>query len=227
MQPSNTIMNPPFAICIGRQLGSGGRQIGHILAEQLGIAYYDKEILAIAAEESGLGRGVFERNDERKGFLHTFLGAVQPFFGGGDFYANQLSEENLFTLQSGVIKKVASERSGIFIGRVADYILREHPHMVSVFISASTDDRARRIMETEKIDRKTALRRIEDGDTQRASYYNFYSAGTWGSADNYDLCINSSVLGIDETAQFIRNFINKKLHIELPQEATSPAPEVF
>lgn len=227
MQPSNTTKNPPFVICIGRQLGSGGRQIGHILAEQLGIAYYDKEILAIAAEESGLGRGVFERNDERKGFLHTFLGAVQPFFGGGDFYANQLSEENLFTLQSGVIKKVANERSGIFIGRVADYILREHPRMVSVFISASTDDRARRIMETEKIDRKTALRRIEDGDTQRASYYNFYSAGTWGSADNYDLCINSSVLGIDETAQFIRTFIIKKLHIELPQEATSPTPEVF
>ena len=220
-------MNSPYAICIGRQLGSGGRQIGHILAQQLGIAYYDKEILSIAAEESGLGRGVFERNDERKGVLHTFLGAVQPFFGGGDFYANQLSEENLFTLQSGVIKKVANERSGIFIGRVADYIRREHPRMASIFIAANTDDRVHRIMETEKVDMKTALRKVEDGDSQRANYYNFYSSGTWGNADNYDLCINSSVLGISKTADFIRNFIVEKLHIELPQENVTPTPEVF
>lgn len=220
-------MNSPYVICIGRQLGSGGRQIGHILAQQLGISYYDREILSIAAEESGLGRGVFERNDERKGFLHTFLGAVQPFFGGGDFYANQLSEENIFTLQSGVIKKVANERSGIFIGRVADYILRDHPRMASVFIAASIDDRARRIMETDKVDMKTALRKIEEGDSQRASYYNFYSSGTWGSADNYDLCVNSSVLGIEETATLIRDFIVKKLHIELPSETSVPAPEVF
>ncbi len=220
-------MNEPYSICIGRQLGSGGRQIGHIIAQRLGIAYYDKELLSLAAEESGLGRGVFERNDERKGFIHTFLGAVQPFFGGGDFYANQLSEENLFTLQSGVIKKVAAERSGVFIGRVADYILREHPRMASIFIAANTDDRIRRIMEKEKADRKTASRLIEEGDAQRASYYNFYSSGTWGSADNYDLCINSSILGIDATAEFILQFIVKKLHLIYPAQMELPTPEVF
>ena len=223
-------MNEPYSICIGRQLGSGGRQIGHIIAQRLGIAYYDKELLSIAAEESGLGRGVFERNDERKSFIHTFLGAVQPFFGGGDFYANQLSEENLFTLQSGVIRKLATDRSGVFIGRVADYILREHPRRVSIFVVADTEDRAKRIMEKEKTNRKNALRIIEEGDNQRANYYNFYSSGTWGSADNYDLCINSSALGIEATAEFILQFISQKLNLTLPADSSAfqmPAPEVF
>ena len=105
-------MTSPFVITVGRQLGSGGRQIGKRLAERFGIAYYDKEILSLAAQESGLGTGVFERSDERKGFLHSIAQVVQPFFGGGgSFYDNQLSDENLFTIQSRVIQKVAAERS--------------------------------------------------------------------------------------------------------------------
>ena len=102
-------MDFPFVITVGRQLGSGGRKIGKRLAERFGIAYYDKEILSLAAQESGLGTGVFERSDERKGFLRSIAQVVQPFFGGGgSFYDNQLSDENLFTIQSRVIQKVAA-----------------------------------------------------------------------------------------------------------------------
>ncbi len=220
-------MSEPYVICIGRQLGSGGRQIGHILAQELDINYYDKEILSIAAEESGLGRNVFERTDEHKGFFRSFLGAVQPFIGGGDFYANQLSEENLFTLQSGVIKKLASEHSCLFIGRVADYILRDHPRRITIFISANMEDRARRVMDERKVDFKQAIHLIQEGDNQRAGYYNFYSSGTWGSADTYDLCINSSLLGISETAAFIKEFIAKRINLEFMPDVNQPTPELF
>ena len=213
-------MNTPFVINIGRQLGSGGREIGRMLADRFGIAYYDKEILSLAAQESGLGPDVFERKDERKGFFSSMFSVVQPFIGGGgDFYNNQLSEEHLFTLQSRVIQKVAAERSCLFIGRVADYILRNHPRHVNIFIAANLDDRIKRIMEREKLDRKDARTRIEDSDEERADYYNFYSSGTWGSADTYDLCINASVLGCARTAEFIAQFISEKLNVELP-----PAP---
>lgn len=208
-------MNTPFVINIGRQLGSGGREIGRLLAEHFGIAYYDKEILSMAARESGLGTDVFERKDERKGFFRSFIGVVQPFIGGGgDFYNNQLSEENLFTLQSRVIQKVAAERSCIFIGRAADYILRHHPRHLNVFIAANLDDRAARLMERKKTDRKTAKNIIEESDEHRADYYNFYSSGTWGSADTYHLCINSSVLGIERTAEYIARFATEKLAID-------------
>ena len=139
-------MDFPFVITVGRQLGSGGRKIGKRLAERFGIAYYDKEILSLAAQESGLGTGVFERSDERKGFLRSIAQVVQPFFGGGgSFYDNQLSDENLFTIQSRVIQKVAAERSCVVIGRVADYILRHHPHHINVFITASMSDRVQEL----------------------------------------------------------------------------------
>ena len=207
-------MTSPFVITVGRQLGSGGRQIGKRLAERFGIAYYDKEILSLAAQESGLGTGVFERSDERKGFLHSIAQVVQPFFGGGgSFYDNQLSDENLFTIQSRVIQKVAAERSCVVIGRVADYILRHHPRHVNIFVAADLDDRLRCIMERCGVDKKAARDIIEDSDEQRSDYYNFYSSGTWGSADTYDLCINVSALGLDATVRFISAFVEEKLGI--------------
>ena len=204
----------PFVINIGRQLGSGGREIAQILSQQLGIAYYDKEILSLAAQETGLGPNVFERSDEKKGFFRSVLHVVQPFIGGGgDFYSNQLSDENLFALQSRVIQKVAAERSCIFVGRVADYMLRHHPRHANIVICASPDDRIRRIMERDNVDRRTALHLMEDSDESRADYYNFYASGSWGQADTYDLCLNSSVLGIEESARLIAEFVTRKLDL--------------
>ena len=205
-----------YVINIGRQLGSGGRAIGHILANDLNIAYYDKEILALAAKESGFCKEVFERNDEHKGFFHSVLGAIMPVFGGGgsEFYDNTLSEESLFRLQSEAIKKAAAEKSCIFIGRCADYVLRDNPRCVNVFVAADMKDRVERVCALRGCDKKAALKLIEQGDSQRADFYNFYSSGTWGAASTYHLCINSSVLGVERTAQFIKEFVQKRLGMD-------------
>lgn len=203
----------PFVINIGRQLGSGGRAIGHLLADHFNIAYYDKEILTMAAKESGLCPEIFEKSDERKGFFRSVFGSLFPFLGEGDFYNNQISDESLFRIQSEAIRKAADDHSCIFIGRCADYILRDKPRCVNIFIAADMDDRVRRVCDFDHISPKEAERKIEAGDKGRADYYNFYSSGTWGAASTYHLCINSSVLGIDETAAYLIEFIKKKLQL--------------
>lgn len=203
----------PYVINIGRQLGSGGRAIGHLLAEQLGIAYYDREILNLAAKESGLCTEIFEKSDERNSFLRT-LGNIIPFVGGsGTYYNNEISNENLFRIQAEAIRKAASEHSCIFIGRCADYVLRDMQRCVNVFVAADLEDRVRNVCRLMECDHEKALEFIEQGDKQRADFYNFYSSGRWGAADTYHLCINSSVLGIEGTAAFIKAFVEKKLGI--------------
>ena len=205
----------PFIINIGRSLGSGGRAIGHILAKDFDIAYYDREILNLAAKESGFCAEVFERNDEKNRFLRT-LGNIIPFIGGGaTYYDNELSNENLFRIQSEAIRKAAADHSCIFIGRCADYVLRDNPRCVNVFITANMEDRIASVMKWNNCTAEKAQEIIEKGDSERASFYNFYSSGTWGAASTYHLCINSSVLGIEETAVLIKNFDIQKLN--LPQ----------
>lgn len=205
----------PFIINIGRSLGSGGRAIGHILAKDFDIAYYDREILNLAAKESGFCAEVFERNDEKNRFLRT-LGNIIPFIGGGaTYYDNELSNENLFRIQSEAIRKAAADHSCIFIGRCADYVLRDNPRCVNVFITANMKDRIASVMKWNNCTAEKAQEIIEKGDSERASFYNFYSSGTWGAASTYHLCINSSVLGIEETAVLIKNFVIQKL--KLPQ----------
>lgn len=200
-----------FIINIGRSLGSGGRAIGHILAKEFDIAYYDREILNLAAKESGFCPEVFERSDEKNRFLRT-LGNIIPFFGGGStYYNNELSNENLFRLQSEAIRKAAADHSCIFIGRCADYVLRDFPRCVNVFITADMTDRISSVVKRNGCTENEARSIIERGDKERADFYNFYSSGTWGAASTYHLCINSSVLGIDRTAEYIKQFIIDKL----------------
>lgn len=204
----------PFIINIGRSLGSGGRAIGHILAKDFDIAYYDREILNLAAKESGFCAEVFERNDEKNRFLRT-LGNIIPFIGGGaTYYDNELSNENLFRIQSEAIRKAAADHSCIFIGRCADYVLRDNPRCVNVFITANMEDRIASVMKWNNCTAEKAQEIIEKGDSERASFYNFYSSGTWGAASTYHLCINSSVLGIEETAVLIKNFVVQKLNLQ-------------
>lgn len=204
----------PFIINIGRSLGSGGRAIGHILAKDFDIAYYDREILNLAAKESGFCAEVFERNDEKNRFLRT-LGNIIPFIGGGaTYYDNELSNENLFRIQSEAIRKAAADHSCIFIGRCADYVLRDNPRCVNVFITANMEDRIASVMKWNNCTAEKAQEIIEKGDSERASFYNFYSSGTWGAASTYHLCINSSVLGIEETAVLIKKFVIQKLNLQ-------------
>jgi cytidylate kinase len=124
---------------------------------------------------------------------------------------NYLSNETFFKIQSDVIRKLAAEKSCLFVGRCADYILRDHPRCINVFITADEEDRVKRVARDQKLTAEKALEVIEKTDKKRAEYYNYYSNKVWGAAGSYHLCINSSVLGIDETVAFISRFIEQKL----------------
>lgn len=207
-------MNKPFYITLGRQLGSGGRQIGEQLARAFGIAYYDKQLLDLAAQSSGLHPDLFKQADERtsRSLLGGLFGTRFPFVTEGAIPdRNCLSHEALFQIQSDVIRCLADEGSALFVGRCADYILREQPRCINLFVTADLEDRIARVCERHSIDRAEAVRRIEQTDRRRAAYYNFYSNRTWGAASSYDLCINSSVLGVDKTTDCLIHFINKRL----------------
>lgn len=195
-------------ITIGRQFGSGGRTIGKKLAEQMGIAYYDKELINLASKESGICGEFFEKADERNsGSLLKAL-AMGFTMNNAIFQSNDyLSNESLFQVQSDVIRKVAAEGSCVLVGRCADYILREEKDCFNVFISASAEDRIRRTMEYNHTDEKEAAEFIRKADKSRASYYNYYTDKVWGAAESYDLCIDSSRYGIERTITFIRAFV--------------------
>ena len=196
-------MKKHIIINVGRQLGSGGRIIGNRIAEDFNIKFYDKELLDLAAKESGLN----------KSFLKVLFSSFAPIFGNSDPYANQLSDESLFKFQSDAIRKAAEQDSCVFVGRCADYILRDYPNTVSIFITADMPDRIKRVCEMLHITEKEAGKKCIEGDEKRSEYYNYYSAKTWGSAESYDLCINSSALGIEATIDVIENFISQKLKL--------------
>jgi hypothetical protein len=195
-------------INIGRQLGSGGRVIGKELADKLNMRFLDRELLNLAAQESGFDLKFFERSDEKKGFF-KFLDNLRTSHFSTDLYDNQLSEESLFKIQSDAIRSAAEEGSCVIVGRCADYILRDYRGCVNIFITANKTDRIKRVCHYDGITPEEAKRKIESGDEKRAAYYNYYTGKTWGAAASYDLCINSSRLGIEATTQYIIDFVNR------------------
>ncbi len=206
-------MKSHFIVNVGRQLGSGGRVIGSRVAEDFHIKFYDRELLDLAAKESGFNKKFFERNDEHKRFLKVLSSSFAPLFGGGDPYANQLSDESLFKFQSDAIRKAAEKESCVFVGRCADYILRDFPDTVNIFVTADMPDRIRRVCETLHLTEEEAEKRCVEGDAKRSEYYNYYSAKKWGSAESYDLCINTSALGMESTIDVVEDFILRKFKL--------------
>ena len=200
----------PFIINVGRQLGAGGRQVGRLLAEKFGLAYYDHEILAMAAKESGYCEEVFRQKDERKHFLSQGIRLQSPFSHINAFYHNSLSEDELFLFQSEAIRKAAQDGNCIFIGRAADYVLRDFDNCLNIFLTADLDDRIRTIMNRADVDEKAAAGLLRKGDAQRAQFYNFYTGKTWGDAATYDLCLNTSRLGIEGSAELIAQYIRQR-----------------
>ncbi|MBR1733568.1 MAG: cytidylate kinase-like family protein [Alloprevotella sp.] len=194
---------PFFSICIGRQLASGGRALGRLLAERLEAAYYDSELLDLAARESGFSREVFERNDERRGFFGSAIRSMASVISTGGQFPQPAQGVRLFELQAEAIRKAAAGGNCIFIGRAADYILRDHPRCLSVFVSASDAERKAALMEDKGISEAEARHMMERVDAKRAAFYNFYSGRTWGAAASYDLCINVSRTGIARAADLI------------------------
>lgn len=209
-------MDEKFVINIGRQLGSGGKEIGEKLAARLGISFYDKELIKLASEESGLCKEFFEKADEKasQGIIGGLFGMRFPFISDGAIpYGTCLSNDALFKIQSDVIRHLADRKSCLFVGRCADYILREHPRSVNIFISASVPSRIERLCRLHGMTTEQAEELIEKADHKRSSYYNYYSYKTWGAAATYHLCIDSSVLGIDGTVRFLQEFVTLKLRL--------------
>ncbi len=198
-------------INVGRQIGSGGRTIARMLAKEFGCKFYDRELLNLAAKESGFSEKFFEQNDEKKGFFKSLFHANVPFLGSSNFYSNNISQESLFKFQSDAIRRAAAEGSCVFVGRCADYILRECPDRVDVFVTANLADRVALVRERSGCDEEAARKLIANGESGRASYYNYYTGKQWGHSESYDLCINSSLLGMEGTARFIEQFIRLRL----------------
>ena len=205
-------MNNNLIITIGRQFGSGGREIGKRLSDLFGIAYYDKELISEASKSSGLSTEYFEKADERapSALLNSF--SINWLTGAGGLWGDGgLSNEYIFKFQSDVIRHLAETQSCVIVGRCADYILRQYPRCYNVFIHAPLEDRIARILSrSTNITRKEAIEMAEKKNKLRAAYYNFYTDKGWGVASSYDLSIDSSILGSEETALFIRDFILKK-----------------
>ena len=199
-------------ITIGRQLGSGGREIGQMLAGKLGIKYYDKELLAAAAKESGLAQELFENHDEKptNSFLYSLVMDTYSLgYSSGTFHELPLNHK-IFLAQFDTIKKIAEEESCVIVGRCADYALADFKNCVKVFIHADMDYRIRRVAERHDLTPAKAREEILKTDKKRASYYNYYSRKKWGDARSYDLCVNSSSIGADAAVDTILAFARAK-----------------
>ena len=197
-------------INVGRQLGSGGRVIAKMLADDFGCGFYDRELLNLAAKESGFREELFEQNDEHKGFFRSLFHTLSPHVSETSFYNNDMSQESLFKFQSDAIRKAADGGSCVFVGRCADYVLRENENVFNIFITADLDYRIRQVMERRGCDEAKARKIISNGDNERASYYNYYTGKEWGVSESYHLCINSSLLGLESTEKFIAQIIRER-----------------
>ena len=201
-------MAEKIVITIARQYGSGGREIGEKVAKALGIKHYDENLITLAVREGNLDETVASKADESaaNSLLYT-LALGSHFFGSAmNFGYKPPLNDKLFLLQSDVIRRAAEEGSCVIIGRCADYVLRDHPKRLSVFVYGDLPHRKARVMERhEGLTEAQAIDLINKTDRRRSSYYNFYTGNKWGKYDNYHLAVNSSLLGIDKTAEMIAN----------------------
>lgn len=199
-------------ITVGRQFGAGGKGVALVLGERLGIPVYDNELLSKAAEESGFGRDIFARKDEKKGLL-SLSNAVSGF---QHIWSTRgyLDDSSIFKMQCDVIRDIAARGSAVFVGRASDYVLRDMKRL-SVFLSAPLELRAKTVSERSGISLAEAMAMVPKRDRQRESYYNYLTLGHWGVASGYDLCLDSSILGIEGTADFIIDFGRRSGLIDL------------
>ncbi|MDD2436313.1 MAG: cytidylate kinase-like family protein [Massilibacteroides sp.] len=204
-------MKPKIRITIGRQFGSGGYDIGYKLSEILNIAFYDKELLVLAAKESGLNKSFFEEADERSthGLSYAFSVGL-PYMGMFTPYTDILSNDGLFKLQSDTIRSLAGKQACVIMGRCADYILRDDPNCISMFIHSPQEIRLPRIMEKYKLSKEQAMELMIKKDKERAAYYNYYTNKKWGDAASYDLSIDASILGVEGTVLYIKHLLDMK-----------------
>lgn len=191
-------------ISIGRQHGSGGREIARLLARELGIKCYDKEIVDEAAKHSDFSRDLINAYDEKR------MSAFMLHAGGYGLNENFRLNMQVVSAQFDAIREIASKGDCIFVGRCADYILRERSDLVSVFILGDMDERLKCLARRQGLDEAAARKKIKEVDKDRSSFYKYYSDQVWGDAQNYDMCINSSRLGVEGTVKVIMDYIKTR-----------------
>ena len=203
MEKTNTI------ITIGREFGSAGREIGYKIADDFGIKLYDKEMLNRAAKESGICEELFEAHDEKptNSFLYSLVMDTYSLGYSSGSYTDMPINHKVFLAQFDAIKKIASEGPCILVGRCADYALEEFDNVLTVFIHAKMEARLRRIARIYNLTDAKAKEMIQKTDKQRSSYYNYYTNKKWSDAESYDICLDSSVLGIEGTAEAIKQLV--------------------
>lgn len=197
-------------VTIGRQLGSGGREIGLRLAKKLGIPFYDKELLRKAAEESGLNEKLFDSFDERpKSLLYSIAMDSYMFALPGAGVSDSL-EQQVYQATFGAIRRAADDGPCVIIGRCADYALENRDNVLNLFIHAPLDRRIAVEARRQKLETEQARQQILRTDKRRASYYEYYSAKKWGAVDSYDFCLDSSIFGYEGTMELIETLIRMK-----------------
>ena len=198
-----------FTVTITREFGSGGRTIGKMLAERLGIPYYDNELIKLASEESGINESLFTEADESR--RTALFKKYNRSFGdklispeSGEF----TSDDNLFNYQAKIIKQLADSETCVIVGRCADHVLRDHENVLRVFTHASMPFCIEKVREIYGVSEKEATKQIERINRARATYYRYYTGNEWDNARNYDLCLNTEELGFERCVDIIEHYIN-------------------
>ena len=212
----------PQIITVSREFGSGGRELGVKLADALGIPFYDKELISMAADDINIAEEAFRYYDEHievrdpldRQFYHAF----------SEIYQVPMSDQ-IFVAQSNVIRRLASHGPCVIVGRCADYALADYPNHLSLFISAPLEVRIQRVAQRQNLTPEKARQLILKTDKRRASYYEYYSSKKWGSVDSYHFCIDSSYLGLGRTVELIQTMVAHKEHpIPSPTEEDPTRP---
>ena len=200
-------MTTNSVITIGRQFGSGGRQVGELLAKRLNIPYYDKQLLAEASKDSGICEEMFEDHDEKptRSLLFSLVTGMQVRGDAGTM--DMPLNHKIFLAQFDAIRRIASEGPCVIVGRCADYVLKDKKNAISVFIKADMASRMERAVQLYGVNPDKAEEAVRRADKQRASYYNYYATATWGDVNNYDLCVDTGKLGIEGTVELLERYI--------------------
>lgn len=196
-------------ITVARQFGSGGREIAKSLADQLGIKFYDKDLISLAAKESGMSPEVFEKIDEKatNSLLYSLSLGLYNFGNGFSAVGDLPVNDKLYIIQHKMIKRIAEEGPCVILGRCADYILKDYPNVINVFVNADIEYRKERAIKYHNVEKRRAEQIVNKTDKNRANYYSFYSGQKWGQAQNYDLCINSGKMSIDDAVSLIKTYV--------------------
>ncbi len=191
-------------ITISRQYGSGGRFIAKLLAEKLGVPFYDNDLITLAAKKSGFSEEIFKKAEQMS--THSFLYSLSMFGTAEGLYGLPLGDQ-VYLAQSDVIKKVASEGPCVIVGRCSDYVLKDFDNVINFFIYSDEKSKAKRVVEYYSIEPSKAEEEIKKRDKKRAAYYNYYTSQRWGDAQNYNLSLNSDSVGVDAAVGILADYV--------------------